>query len=126
MLMNRTEFNHGLGSARHNAINIWLLILAGCYLMMLSACSGLATTPRSAHIQIDGLNRQIGEFVIALDTYNYQDLDIPLNDHYALRLDFKWLWNQDNAAVSALFIRQDLDGSSAPPLSPWLTCKYRF
>jgi hypothetical protein len=126
MLMKDVNFKHGLGSTRYEAIKKWLPLLAGGYLMMLCACSALATTPRSAHIQIDGLNRQIGEFVIALDSYNDEDLDIPLNDHYALRLDFKWLWNQDNATASALFIQQDLDESAGPPLSPWLTCKYRF
>jgi hypothetical protein len=126
MLMKNAEFKHGLGFSRYEAIKKWLLLLAGGYLMMLCACSALAVAPLSAHIQIDGLNRQIGEFVIALDSYNDEDLDIPLNDRYALRLDFKWLWNQDNAAGSALFAQHDFDESSGPPLSPWLTCKYRF
>lgn len=126
MVMNHTEIKDSPGSTGWKRINMWLPVLTGCCLMMLCACSTLATRPHSAHIQIEGLNRQIGEFVIALDDYSDQDLDIPLNDHYALRLDFKWLWSQDPVTASALYIQQDLDDSFAPPLSPWLTCKYRF
>jgi hypothetical protein len=104
---------------------VWpLLLLAGGLLLMTNACSLLATPSHAAHIQITGLNKQIGEFVIALDTYNDDDMDLRLSDHYALRLDFKWLWDADNDA-SNMYIKRDTEEFS-PTLTPWLTCKYRF
>jgi hypothetical protein len=95
-------------------ISLWL---------SLTGCSILVAPPPSAHVHIDGLNHQVGEFSVALNPFNEQQMDIHLGNHYALRLNFNWLWNRENE--SHLYFEQDPDNWE-PPLTPWMTCKYHF
>ena len=101
------------------------LALAAAALLMISVsgCSILVATPPAAHVQIDGLNSQLGQFIVLLNPSSEQQMDIPINARYALRLDFRWLWEQGSDNTAANF--QDPDDLSSP-LTPWLTCKYRF
>ena len=108
---------------RHAKICLqWLLIIMVWF--GASGCSILVAKPPTAHVQIDGLNHQIGEFVVALNPTDQQQLDIHLGRQYALRLDFRWLWDQDRGS-SQFYVQQDPDDFQAP-LTPWMTCKYRF
>lgn len=103
-----------------------LLACMGTLLIMsISGCSILLATPPATHVQIDGLNSQLGEFFISLNPCSDQQMDIPISDRYALRIDFKWLWNQRNTDSEMHFF-QDVEDGFGTPLTPWLTCKYRF
>lgn len=100
-----------------------LMTMAAILIMSISGCSILLATPPAAHVQIDGLNSQLGEFIVVLNPCSEQQMDIPITDRYALRIDFKWLWDQggDN---SGIYFQDPDDPTSL--LTPWLTCKYRF
>lgn len=100
-----------------------LMTMAVILMMSISGCSILLATPPAAHVQIDGLNSQLGEFIVVLNPCSDQQMDIPISDRYALRIDFKWLWDQDSDNSELYF--QDPDDLNSP-LTPWLTCKYRF
>lgn len=105
-------------------LRIYLMVIISTMLIMLfSGCSILLATPPAAHVQIDGLNSQLGDFFIILNPCSDQQMDIPISDRYALRIDFKWLWNQRNENPELYF--QDPNDIETP-LTPWLTCKYRF
>jgi hypothetical protein len=100
-----------------------LITMAAILMMSISGCSILLATPPAAHVQIDGLNSQLGEFIVVLNPMSDQQMDIPISDRYALRVDFKWLWNQGSDNSELYY--QDPDDSGSL-LTPWLTCKYRF
>ena len=93
-------------------------------LLSASGCAVLVAKPPTAHVQIDGLNRQLGEFVVTLNPTEQQRLDIHFGDRYAVRLDFKWLWDQERRD-SQIYVQQDPNDFQTP-LTPWMTCRYRF
>ena len=101
---------------------IYLLLV--CWIaLLISGCSVLVATPYEARVQVKGLNNQLNEYVIILNSPPESDLDIQLTNNYAIKLDLQWLWDEN-------FLNQpefNLNGESATaPLTPWLTCKYRF
>lgn len=100
-----------------------LLMFVIALMLCATGCSVLVAPPPTAHVQIDGLNSQIGEFVVALNPIDEHQRDIRISDRYALRLDFKWLWDPQNDAY--LYFQPDPDNMGTP-LTPWMTCKYRF
>ena len=95
-----------------------------CSMLFLTAgCSIFISTPRVAHVPITGLNNQLNEYVIRLDDLTEANLDIQLNNRYAIRLDLQWLLDDQDSGNSDIHLVKD---DSTPPLSPWIMCKYRF
>lgn len=92
-------------------------------LLMTAGCSIFISTPRVAHVRITGLNNQLSEYVIRLDDLTEANLDIPLNAHYALRLDLQWLEDDSDAINPDIHLMRD---DASPRFSPWVMCKYRF
>jgi hypothetical protein len=85
-----------------------------------TGCSILVAEPSVAHVEIEGLNHHFGNFSIDLDPKINQQMDIHLTNHYALRLDFKWIWER---SFNTSLTNYNEDGV---PMVPWITCKYRF
>ena len=79
--------------------------------------------PRVARVPISGLNNQLNEYIIELDDLGQEDLEVRLTDHYAIQLDFQWLWDENKTPDVTT---DELFDEANAPLSPWMTCKYRF
>lgn len=99
---------------------VWIVI---SLLFMLTGCSIFVSTPRVARIEIQRLDNQLNEYIVALDDPADSKLDIHLTNRYTVQLDFQWLWNSnDTIQLNA----ENLEDQAIPPLSPWMVCKYRF
>ncbi len=91
----------------------------------ISGCSIFISTPRTAKIHIQGLDNQHYDYIIALDErLSEANLDIKISKHYAVQIDFDWLWG--SAGDTRLDFNNSLDEDIIPPLVPWMLCKYRF
>ncbi len=90
---------------------------------VLLGCSVFISTPRVARYHVQGLDNQLMEYRVPIDSPSEGNLDIQLSDHYAIQFDFDWLWNTD-ADISDFAVSDDT--SAAPSLAPWMLCKYRF
>ena len=102
---------------------IYTLSICCSMLFLMSGCSVFISTPRVAHVPVTGLNNQLSEYVIRLDNLTEADLDIRLNDHYAIRLDLQWLGDDQDAMNPEIQMMRD---DASPQFSPWIMCKYRY
>lgn len=94
-----------------------------CALFATTGCSVLISTPPVARIQMYGLNNQLNEYIVDLDSKPSENMiDIPITDRYAINLDFQWLLGEEefNAESEEGVLIQDL------PITPWMMCTYRF
>lgn len=89
----------------------------------LTGCSVFISTPRVARYQVQGLDNQFCEFVVALDEPCEGNMDIRITDRYAIQFDFEWLWNADTDVTAG---SASADPMVEPSLEPWMICKYRF
>jgi hypothetical protein len=93
-------------------------------MVTVSGCSIFISTPRTAKIHIQGLDNRHYDYIIALDEPSAEaNLDISISKHYAVQLDFDWLWG---SASDSRIDYNSLDEDIIPPLIPWMLCKYRF
>ena len=94
-------------------------------LIWLYGCSVFISTPRIARINIQGLDNKYREYIVPLDAPSPdKNLDIPITKHYAIQLDFDWLWESGNKTQPYYY--DSFDEDTAAPLTPWMLCKYRF
>lgn len=92
-------------------------------LFLTTGCSVFMSTPRVAHVKITGLNNQLSEYVINLDDLTESDMDIPLNDHYAIRLDLELMCSDQDLMNSDSRLTREEPGAQ---FSPWVMYKFRF
>ena len=100
------------------------VLSAICLMVSISGCSIFISTPRTAKINIQGLDNKFFEYIIPLDEPTAEtNLDIRISKRYALQLDFDWLWESDSESYLDY---NPADKETIPPLAPWMLCKYRF
>ncbi len=92
-------------------------------LLITAGCSIFVSTPREARIEIQGLDNQLHEYIIALDDPTETTLDINLTRRYTIQLDLQWLWDTNETLQLDV---ENLEEHAIAPLSPWMICKYRF
>jgi len=89
----------------------------------LTGCSVFISTPQVARIHMQRPDNKFVDYIINLDDPCETNLDIRLNNKYALQVDFDWLWNMDER--SEIYNETEVDAADAR-LTPWMLCKYRF
>ena len=85
-------------------------------------CSWWNMRPPVARIQLKNGPYEIKDFVVVLDVPMQRNLDVQLNEHYALQLDL--IFNPGSPEKADLDFNPQGDNSYA--LSPLVVCKYRF
>ncbi len=106
-------------------IKRYVSLLASISLLaVVCSCSVFISTPRTAKVCIQGLDDNYYEYAVALDApVGETNLDIRISKHYAIQLDFEWLWESDTRSQLS---HEMVDEDMPPPLVPWMLCKYRF
>lgn len=101
------------------------MIICAWALFMFTSCSMFISTPRVAHIQINGAdNHQLDEYIVVLDPeYDENLIDIQITDRYAINLDFQWLFN---AAIGDETTSTDGPSELDWSATPWMVCTYKF
>jgi hypothetical protein len=108
-----------------NLNHIVLSALIAPSILAMSGCSVFISTPRVAHFQVQRLDDKFIEYVVNLDDPTETDLDIHINNRYAIQLDFEFLWDSEDESSSEIYVESYTDPAD-PMLVPWMLCKYRF
>lgn len=106
-----------------NLNRIVLSALIAPSILAMSGCSVFISTPRVASFHVQRLDDKFIEYVVNLDDPTETDLEIHLNNRYAIQLDFEFLWDSDES--SEIYVESYTDPAD-PLLVPWMLCKYRF
>lgn len=111
------------GHMRKYSVFFLTLLMVIIVLLTMSGCSLLISKPRIAKIRIQGLDNKYHECIVSLDGISSEnDMDIQISKNYAVQIDFEWLWDSD----SKTYLGPETPQDEAPPLTPWMLCKYRF
>jgi hypothetical protein len=106
-----------------NLNRIVLSALIAPSVLAVGGCSVFISTPRVAHFNVQQPDDKFIEYVVNLDDPAETDLDIRINNRYAIQLDFEFLWDTDESPE--IYV-QSYTEPADPPLTPWMLCKYRF